>query len=222
MNRSFFFYAIAFLSISVTGFSQNNSIGKSDPEAKQILDKVSKKFQSFGSVQASFNLKVEDAKGKVQGNQNGTVYMKGAKYKVIMAGKEIICDASNTYTYDKSANEVTVTKVDPSANTITPQKIFTNFYDKDFLYRLNGEEKVGGKTLQVIEMTPVDKSKAFHKVYVYVDKASQTINSTRVLEKNGNKYTYTISSFNSKAQLADAQFLFNKSKYPGVEEVDLR
>ena len=38
---------------------------------------------------------------------------------------------------------------------------------------LNGEKKVGTKTLQEIEMTPVDKSKPFHKVYVQVDKDSQ-------------------------------------------------
>lgn len=221
MNK-FFFLAIAFLSISVAGVSQNNSLGKSDPEAKAILDKVSKKFKSYSDVQASFNLKVEDAKGKVQGTKNGTVYMKGSKYKVAMSGQEILCDGANTYTYDKSTNEVTITKVDPSANTITPQKIFTNFYDKDFLYKLNGEKKVGGKTIQEIEMTPVDKSKAFHKVYVYVDKATQTITSTSVLEKNGNKYTYTISSFKPNAPITDAQFVYSKSKYPGAEEVDLR
>lgn len=220
MNRSFF-WVVAFLSISVAGFSQGNA-GKSDPAAKAVLDKVSKKFKSFNSVQASFNLKVEDAKGKVQGNKNGKVAMKGAKYKVTFPEQEILCDGTNTYTYDKADNEVQITRVDPSANTITPQKIFTNFYDKDFLYKLNGEKKVGGKTLQEIEMTPVDKSKAFHKVYVYVDKAAQTISSTRILEKNGNKYTYTVTSFNAKTPLSDAQFTYNKNTYPGVEEVDLR
>lgn len=221
MNRSFFL-VIAFLSIGMISFSQNNSIGNSDPEAKKILDNVSKKFKSFSSVQAGFTLKIEDEKGKVLGNKNGTVYMKGSKYKVKMPGQEILCDGVNTYTYDKSTNEVTITKVDPSAKGITPQKIFTNFYDKDFLYRLNGEEKTGGKTLQVIEMTPVDKSKPFHKVYVYVDKAAQTIKSTRLLEKEGSKYIYTVNSFNPKAALTDAQFTYNKTNYPGAEEVDLR
>jgi len=41
-------------------------------------------------------------------------------------------------------------------------------------------------------MTPVDKSKTFHKVLVYINKATQTITGTKVLEKNGNKYTYTV------------------------------
>ena len=104
---------------------------------------------------------------------------------------------------------------------MTPQKLFTNFYDKDFLYMLNGEKKVGGKKLQEIEMTPTDKS-PFHKVYLQVDKAAKTIYSTKVLENGGNRYTYTINKMKTNAAVPDAQFTFDKSKYPGVEVVDLR
>ena len=209
----------------VVGFglnAQNNSIGNNDPDAKKILDGVSAKFKTFKGVQASFTLQVEDSKGKVQGSKKGTVFMKGTKYRVTITGQEIFCDGNNIWTYDKSANEVTITKFDPEQNMITPQKLFTNFYDKDFLYKLNGEKKMGAKLMQEIEMTPVDKTKPFHKVYIYVDKATKTIGSTKVLEKTGNKYTYTVNTMNGGASIADAQFVFDKKKYPGVEEVDLR
>lgn len=76
--------------------------------------------------------------------------------------------------------------------------------------------------MQELEMTPMDKTKPFHKVYVTVDKNTKTIYSTRVLEKNGNKYTYTVNNMNGKATVSDALFIFDKKKYPGVEEVDLR
>ncbi|MEO5683747.1 MAG: outer membrane lipoprotein carrier protein LolA [Chitinophagaceae bacterium] len=202
-----------------------NAQTSSDPAAKKILDGVSAKFKTYKAVQVLFTLKVEDGKGKLQGSQKGTVYMKANKYRVSLAGKEnkeIFSDGVNTWTYDKAANEVTITKVDASAKTITPQNLMTNFYDKDFLYKLNGEQKEGARTLQEIEMTPTDKSKTFHKVYVYVDKAKQGIYSTKVLDKNGNKYTYTVNSLNGTAVVTDQQFVFDKKKYPGVEEVDLR
>src|SRR5215212_8980073 len=206
------------LAISVlTCFAQGN-----DPAAKKVLDAVSKKFKSYKAVQSNFTLQVEDAHGKVQGTKKGTVYMKGQKYRVNITGQEIYSDGKNVWTYDKGANEVTITQVDPSGTGISPQKLFTSFYDQDFLYKLNGEKKEGAKTLQEIEMTPVDKTKAFHKVYLLVDKKNQTIYSTRVLEKNGNKYSYTVNSLNGKAAITDDVFNFNKSKYPGVEEVDLR
>lgn len=216
------FFLTGFLLMNLIMLAQNNSRGNNDPSAKTILDKVSAKFKTFKGVQSAFNLKVVDAKGKVQGDKKGNVYMKGTKYKVTLTGQEIFCDGTNVWTYDKASNEVTITKFDPSTNTITPQKMFTNFYDKDFLYKLNGEKKEGSKTIQEIEMTPLDKSKSFHKVLVYVDKGAQSIASTKVIEKNGNTYTYTVSSLNGNAVINDSQFVFDKKKYPGVEEVDLR
>jgi outer membrane lipoprotein carrier protein len=195
-------------------------MGKNDPEAKKILDAVSAKFKTYKSVQAKFLLKIENGTGKILGNKNGTVYMKGNKYRVTIPGQEIFSDGSNTWTYDKSANEVTINKIDPTANSITPQKLFTNFYDKDFLYKLNEDVNMNGKMMKEIELTPIDKTKAFHKVLVYVDNSA--INTTKVFEKTGNRYTYSVSSMVTNGNIPDATFIFDIKKYPGVETVDLR
>jgi outer membrane lipoprotein-sorting protein len=213
---------ILLISLNMFSNAQSKGIGTSDPDAKKILDNVSAKFKSFKTVTAKFNLRIENASGKVQGSKSGTVSLKGNKYRVSVTGQEIFFDGGNIWTYDKASNEVQVTKFDPSANTITPQKLFTNFYDKDFLYKLNGETKSGGKTLQEIELTPVDKTKPFFKVLVYVDKRSQTITSSKVFEKNGNRYTYSVSSMKTNTGLPDDLFVFNAGKYPNVEVVDLR
>jgi len=193
-------------------------MGNSDPDAKKILDAVSAKFKSFKSVQSKFSLKIENSSNKVLGSKTGTVYMKGTKYRINVTGQEIFCDGSNVWTVDKAAKEVTINKLDPSNNTITPQKLFTNFYDKDFLYKLNSD----ANGVQEIELTPIDKTKLFHKVIVYINKATQTITSTKVFEKAGNRYTYTVSGINTKANVTDATFLFNQKNYPGIEIVDLR
>jgi outer membrane lipoprotein carrier protein len=218
-----FYIAMALVVSGLTANAQSNpKEAKNDPEAKKVLDAVSTKFKTFSSVQAGFSYKVENASGKALSSKTGTILMKGTKYKVSFGGNEIFSDGKTVWNYDKSSNEVTISNLDASGSTITPQKLFTNFYDKDFLYMLNGEKKSGAKTLQEIEMTPTDKSKSFNKVYLLVDKTAKTIYSTRVLENGGNRYTYTVSSMKTNAPLADNVFSFNKSKYPGVEEVDLR
>lgn len=220
--KTFFISLLAVLTVSATS-AQSNSMGKSDPNAKKILDAVSAKFKTFKAIKASFTFKNEDAKGKVLGVKKGTLSTKGNKYRVtITGGQDIYCDGATIWTYDKAANEVSVSKFDPSSTSITPQKLFSNFYDKDFLYKLNGEKKEGNRTLQEIELTPFDKSKNFFKIYVWVDKATQTIYSTKVLEKSGNRYTYTVATFNGNANVPDAEFVFDKKKFPGVEVVDLR
>lgn len=148
--------------------------------------------------------------------------MKGNKYKVSMDGMEIYSDGRTVWNYDRSANEVTVNSVDVNGNGMTPQKLLTNFYDKDFYYKYNGEKKVGGKTMQEIELTPTDKNKPFHKVYLLVDKNGKSISSARFLEKTGGRYSYTITSLKGSASVKDSDFTFDKSKHPGVEVVDLR
>ena len=218
MKKRICFLLLTAATIATSLFAQTST----DPDAKRILDAVSARFKSFKAIQAGFTYKVENADGKAISTKKGTVYMKGTKYRVSFVGQEIFCDGNTVWTYDKSSNEVTISKLDASSNTLTPQKLFTDFYDKDFLYKLNGEKKANGKTLQEIEMTPNDKTKPFHKVYLTIDKNAKTIYSTKVLEKAGNRYSYTVNSFSGSANIPDTKFVFNKSDYPGVEEVDLR
>ena len=205
-----------------SAFSQTSGLGKSDPDAKKILDNVSARFKTYKSVVAGFSLKIENSSGKILGAKTGVVNMKGSKYRVNISGQEIYSDGSNIWTYDKSTNEVQITQFDGSANTITPQKMFTNFYDKDFLYKLNGEIKKGNKTVQEIELTPLDKTKTFFKVLVFIDKNSQTIMSTQVFQKTGDRYTYTVTSLKTNTNPPDDLFVFDTKNYPKVEVLDLR
>lgn len=191
-------------------------MGKSDPDAKKILDAVSSKFKTFKTVQGKFSLKIENGAGKVLGIKTGTVSMKGSKYRISVTGQEIFSDGSNIWTLDKASKEVTISKIDPSANSLTPQKLFTNFYDKDFLYKLNGTTK----SVSEIELTPIDKTKPFFKILLFVDKNS--ISTTKLFEKTGNKYTYSTTSLTPNANVPEATFVFDAKKYPGVEVVDLR
>jgi chaperone LolA len=215
-------FTLLMLASVVAVNAQDKNPTTNDAGAKKILDAVSAKFKTYKSPRATFTYKVENAQGKALSTKKGTVIMKGNKYKVIMDGLEIYSDGKTSWNYDKSANEVTVNNVDASGNAMTPQKLLTNFYDKDFFYKYNGEKKDAGKTVQEIELTPTDKNKSFHKVYILVNKATSTISSAKFLEKTGGRYTYSITSLNGSANVKDSDFTFDKSKHPGVEVVDLR
>jgi outer membrane lipoprotein-sorting protein len=223
MNKVSVCFALIMGTCLAVEAQNSNYIGKNDPDAKKVLDALSAKLNSYKAVQANFTLKVEDQKGKLQGSRSGIIYLKGNKYHVsVVGGQEIYCDGKDVYTYDKSSNEVTITKNDPSTQMLSPDKVFTNFYDKDFLYRLNGENKIGTKTVEEVELTPVDKTKSFFKVLLYVDKLSHTPVSMILFDKGGNRYTLDTNKINGSAPITDAQLAYNKAKFPGAEEVDLR
>jgi outer membrane lipoprotein carrier protein len=221
MKKLFTLIAAAAVAFTAQAQTTKNPT-RNDPAAKKILDAVSAKFKTYKAPQASFSYKVENAQGKVLSSKKGSVTMKGPKYKVAMDGLEIFADGKTTWNYDKSANEVTINSVEGGGSSMSPQKLLTNFYDKDFYYKYNGEKKEAGKTLQEIELTPTDKTRPFHKIYLLIDKAGNSLYSARFLEKTGGRYSYTITSMKSSASVADSEFTFDKSKHPGVEVVDLR
>jgi outer membrane lipoprotein carrier protein len=223
LNRKPVLFSLTLACFCFTAIAQNNSLGKSDPDAKKVLDGLSTKLKSYTAVQSSFTLSVEDAKGAQVGAKSGTIWLKGNKYHIrVASGQDIYCDGKDIWTYDKSSNEVTITKSDPSSQTLSPEKFFTNFYDKDFLYKLNGESKSGTHTLQEVELTPVDKTKSFFKALLYIDKTTHALTSVKWFDKSGARYSLQINKMNGNAPLTDADLAYNKSKFPGAEEVDLR
>lgn len=220
MKKLFTLFVMASAVLLVNAQGKNPT--SNDPAAKKILDEVSAKFKTYTAPQASFTYKVENAQGKALSTKKGTVTMKGNKYKVVMDGLELYSDGKTSWSYDKSSNEVTVNNVDASGSAMTPQKLLTNFYDKDFYYKFNGEKTNAGKVVQEIELTPTDKTRPFHKVYLLIDKNAKTIVAARFLEKTGGRYNYTITNLKPNTPVKDSDFTWDKSKHAGVEVVDLR
>lgn len=210
-------FSLLVIFVAVSSFAQYR-----DPKAKAILDQVSAKFKSYQSATAGFTYSISNKAGKVLSSKKGTATMKGQKYNINFGGNKIISDGNTVWNYDPSAKEVTVNDANKSESTITPQKLFSDFYNKDFNYVLDKDFTVGGKAAHKVILTPTDKKKAFERVYIGIDKATKNILTIMVVEKSGNRYSYNVSSFKPNAAAGDDQFAFNQSAYPGVEVVDLR
>jgi outer membrane lipoprotein carrier protein len=207
---------LGLLSIAQPTWAQN------DAKAKAILDAVTKKVNSLKTLKAGFTLNLASANGKTKQSKSGTFFMKGSKYRISIQGQEIICDNKTVWTYLKDNNEVQIATYNPNEQTISPTKLITNFYDKEYKYKYIGTKKSGNKTCDVIELTPINSSKQFKRVEILVDKATSTIAGGSITEKNGNFYTYTISNFTGNAPVEDKLFFFDPKAYKGVEVVDLR
>ena len=220
MIKKILFSILVLSSITVLG--QTSSRVKSDPFAKKVLDAVSAKFKAYQSASANFSLKIENTSGKVIGTEIGSVQMKGDKYRILTSERQIFSDGKVIWAYEIADREVQITNYDPKSDVMTPQKMFTNFYDDDFLYKLNDDKKVGNKSYTQVELTPIDKTNLFFKLLIDIDKATNNIAALKVFEKNGNRYTYTVTSFEPNVNLRDSLFIFDTKSYPNVEVVDLR
>ncbi|MFD1632046.1 LolA family protein [Pseudopedobacter beijingensis] len=199
-----------------------NTSAQNDPKAKPILADVSKKFRSYDIVKCDFSFTFTNRQANEQQSYSGVLYVQSKlnKYKVTLPNQEIISDGKSQWTYLKEDNEVQISEIDNSADAINPAQIFT-LYEKGFKYLYVGDSKSNGKNYHNLELVPLT-SKSFSKIKLVVDKSTKLISSFSVYDKNGNIYTYIIKNFVPNVKVAPSIFTFDKSKYPGVEIVDLR
>lgn len=212
--------------ITVVLFIASLSIlfAQDDAKAKGILDEVSKKTKSFTTIKADFTITMQPAdKTKKADTQNGSLLLKGDKYKLSIKGQEIISDNKTIWTYLKDANEVQINNVDnTSDDALNPSKIFT-MYEKGYKYKYEKEEMQGTKAVHVINLYPANPDKAkFHTAKLYVDKVDKRIISMKMMMKDGSTVVYGIKTFESNQPVTDNLFTFDAKAHAGVEVVDLR
>jgi len=200
--KKLYYLLIALLTIAGSVNAQN------DANAKKVLDAVSSKLKTFKGITSNFSYVSKGRSGKVNSNVAGKIAIKGEKYYIKQGATEIFSNGVKTWNYNGN-NEVTVSTPEADNQTLTPQKLLSNFYDKDFTYRLVSS----AGTYNEIEMTPTDKRKNFQKVNVFVDKAKMMITKARILDKSSNTIEFTLNGINTNANIPDNTFVFNKSKY---------
>jgi outer membrane lipoprotein-sorting protein len=194
-----------------------------DPRSKAIVDKLMSQAKAWTSFEADFSSRLQNTKDKLDVKQEGNMKVKGKKFRLLLDKNTIINDGTVLYTYNKDANEVSLNDPKEMDQDLDPSTLFTQ-YEKGFKSQFVEEKAdAAGVMTQVVKLFPLDPAKKpFHTVILTVDKAKGQPRSVQVLYKDGNVVTYTMKKFTANAELADALFVFDKAKFPGVEVNDMR
>ena len=83
-----------------------------DPKAQSILDALSDKASAYKSFTADFEYTLINKTEGINETQKGKVTMKGKKkYKLEVAGQEIVCNGETVWTFIKDAGELQISDV---------------------------------------------------------------------------------------------------------------
>jgi outer membrane lipoprotein carrier protein len=213
MKKLIFSLLAAFLSLS--------ALAQYDPKALQILEAMSKKYQSIPAFEANLAVTLTNDVEKVNEEFKGKITVKGDKYKLVLPEQEVINNGTTIWTYLPDAKEVNIDNYDPSSQDINPSKIY-EIYKKNFKYLYLQDKTEGGVMCEEIDLVPEKKDAQFFKIKMFISKKDKSIQSWTMFDKGGNRYKYTLAKFNPTIKVEDSFFTFDPKKYPGVEVIDLR
>ena len=185
-----------------------------DSQAKTILDQIGTKVKGAKGVLASIQLVSKNSKGKALGTKTINLKMKGDKYVLKQGSTEILCDGANIYNFD-GVNTISKSNVSESDQALSPQKLLSGSYDKDFNYSLLSQNN----SFATIELIPLDKRKNFQKVTLVIDKIKSALSTATILDKSNNSTFVKVLSINYGVVLVDKLFLFDRTKYPKNVEI---
>jgi outer membrane lipoprotein carrier protein len=192
-----------------------------DQKAASLLDEVSKKYEEIKSYKANFVYELENTQAKLNEKFNGEINVKGNKFNLKLGTQEIFNNGTTVWTFLKDENEVNVSDYSPDEDEISPTKIYS-IYKQGYKYLLGEEEKLKGVSFQTVDLVPENKKKTYFKIRLWINKKEKSISCWKIFEKNGNRYLYTVSNFQANIKIDDSAFNFDKTKYKGVEVIDLR
>jgi outer membrane lipoprotein-sorting protein len=193
---------------------------KGDKKSNEILNRLTAKTEAYKTIKAEFSYIMKNADAGIDEKTEGTLFVKGDKYRLLIAGQVVICDGSTTWTYIKDADEVQINSVENSEESITPNKLLTS-YNKDYKSKFVKEGFQYGTTVNIIDLTPIE-GKTYSSVRVIIDKAKDQLLDITIFDKNGSTYSYIINKFEPDIAVSDSQFTFNKTEFPNADIVDMR
>ena len=195
-----------------------SSSAQYDPEAELILEKMSLKYKSKTAFMSTFEQNLINEMSVVNESISGTVYVKGDKYKLEIAGQIIFNDGQDIWSYSKDIMEVTVSTYDEDEQDISLTNIW-DLYKEGYKYGLNLPDEQGNWT---IDLEPIERGvEAFYKIRMVITN-EYDLKSFRIFEGSGNQYNYTITKLIDRADLKDDFFKFDLAQYPEVEIIDFR
>ncbi len=206
------------LLLSLAAVAQTDDAAK----AKDILNKVSAKTRQYQTIKADFSFSLENLQDNIKENHDGSILLKGNKYRIALMGVINYFDGKTLYTWMKEAEEVNVSEPDMTdESTLNPASIFT-IYEKGFKLKYVGEKNVGGKMMHEIDLYPENRDKPFSRIKLTINKETLQINSFMQQGKDGNNYTITVKTMQTNVPATDGDFIFNKTANPKVQVIDLR
>ena len=207
------FLLITFLFI----FSQLSAQSES---AQVILKELSDKTNSYDNIKVSFSYTMDNKEANINETTNGTLIVSGDKYRLNIAGQEIICDGTTLWNYMADSQEVQINEASGEGG-FSPNKLLSTYSD-DYTSTKDVDIKINGKNYFQLLLKPREDNSSIEYVRLIVNAEKMHLKSFIMYDFDGNVFTYDLKQFITNSELPENTFSFIVADYPNVEVIDMR
>ncbi|WP_010255006.1 LolA family protein [Myroides injenensis] len=204
-------------------FSAISIFAQSSQRAKNYLNEVTKKINSYKNVSIDFTYSVRSDKSDDQNqDSSGHIDIQNDLYLLEFIGIKKIYDGKKIYTISDEDEEVTIANYKENSNEgLLPSHMLT-FFKEGFNYQWDILQNTKGRKIQYIKLTPTDSKSKIKEVLLGIDDDTKNIYTKIQINKNGQKSILTVNSFKTNQPISKNHFTFTESMYPSyyINKID--
>lgn len=203
--------------LPLTGLSQQ------DPRAETYLEAVSGQFSLNEAYRIEMDYVREDIMRETYAEGEGTIWMKGTKYKIVVDEYIVYFDGEKLYSQNTEAMEVYVSEPDPNEPGFfysVPIRIIKS-YQQEFKYQYMGEKPFRGKDRIEVQLYPKEPSGPYSMLKLFLHPETLRLEGVQLKHKEGILYTMILREVEKVKDMDEGLFAFNPDKYPDTEVIEL-
>lgn len=207
----------------VAGLSILVTVNAQDDRVHPYMQAVSEQFKMEEGYEIQMDYIREDIMQESTGEGDGTIWMKGLMYKMIVDDYIVYFNGAKLYSQNTDTEEVYVSTPDPEdpgyLQSVPIRAI--KAYQQDFKYQFMGEKNFMGKQRIEIQLYPLDLTGPYSMLKLYIQPSTMKLEAFVLKHKEGINYTMILTSVEGKQKLDDSTFTFDQQAYPDTEIIEL-
>ena len=194
-----------------------------DSKAEPYLQAVSEQFDMEEGFLIQMDYIREDIMRETSAEGEGTVWMRGLNYKIVVDEFIVYYDGEKLYSQNTENEEVYVSEPDPNQPgylQAVPIRIIKS-YEQDFKYMYIGTTPFQGKERVEIQLYPNDVSGPYSMLKMFINPHSLELEAFQLKHKEGIEYTMILSEITGNQSFDDSLFKFDPHLFPETEIIEL-
>ncbi len=190
------------------------SLAAQDPDPRALVEKASRTYQGLTSFQADFHQVIADEQIGTYESRGRLQQMGESKLAMRFSdpdGDAIVMDGAHLWVYTPSTTPRQVIRMPvPSDPTFGPNVLAWILTDaaKRYQSRYLRGDAVAGRSVDVVALTPLDRSLPFTEATVWLDRFDALPRRIEVREKSGQRRTLTFTGVETNRRFGAQAFQF--------------